>query len=31
MEEDGAKVSTVLIVGETYDVFTTQTDKGSKN
>jgi len=31
MEEDGAKVSTVLIVGETYDVFTTQTDKRSKN
>ena len=31
MEEDGAKVSTVLIIGETYDVFTTQTHKGSKN
>jgi hypothetical protein len=27
MEEDGAKVSTVLIVGETYDVFTTQTHR----
>ena len=29
IDEDGAKVSTVLIVGNTYDVFTTVTDKGS--
>ena len=31
LEEDGAKVSTVLIVGETYDVFTTQTNQTSKD
>ncbi len=28
IDEDGAKVSTVLMVGNTYDVFTTVTDKG---
>ena len=27
-DEDGAKVSTVLMVGDTYDVFTTVTDQG---
>jgi len=28
IDEDGAKVSTVLMVGDTYDVFTTVTDQG---
>jgi len=28
IDEDGAKVSTVLMVGDAYDVFTTVTDQG---
>ena len=31
IEEDGAKISTVLIVGNTYDIFTTETQVEHKN
>jgi 23S rRNA G2445 N2-methylase RlmL len=30
LDEDGAKVSTTLVIGEVYDVFTTVTNKGGK-
>jgi hypothetical protein len=30
-ERDGAKVSTILMVGDVYDIFTTVTDKGGRS
>jgi hypothetical protein len=30
LKKDGAKVSTTLVIGEVYDVFTTVTNKGGK-
>ena len=31
LKEDGAKVSTTLVVGDTYDIFTTVTNRGTKD